>query len=51
VNIFDFDSNLYGKSLTVFVKKFLRPELKFPGLDALKLQLGKDKTDALTVLA
>jgi riboflavin kinase/FMN adenylyltransferase len=36
VNIFDFDRMIYGKYLQVFVKKFLRAEEKFNGLDALK---------------
>ncbi|MGN6615998.1 MAG: bifunctional riboflavin kinase/FAD synthetase [Ilyomonas sp.] len=51
VNIFDFDEDIYGQSLRVYVKHYLRGEVKFSGLDALKAQLAKDKEDALKVLA
>jgi riboflavin kinase/FMN adenylyltransferase len=47
VNIFDFNGDLYGKLLRVFVKKHLRGEQKFAGLDALKQQLAKDRENAL----
>jgi len=46
VNIFDFDRMIYGKSLNVFVKKFLRSEQKFSGLEELKFQLALDKSNA-----
>ena len=46
VNIFDFDKDIYGENLTITVKKRLRNEVKFVGLDALKEQLGKDKDAA-----
>ena len=47
VNLFDFDREIYGATLTVYVKKRLRNEQKFTGLDALKEQLAKDKEQAL----
>jgi riboflavin kinase / FMN adenylyltransferase len=47
VNIFDFTGDIYGKVIKVYLKKFLRKEQKFSGLDALKEQLGKDKKEAL----
>jgi len=50
VNIFDFDEDIYGKKLRVFVKKYLRGEQKFAGLDALKEQLAKDKVNAIEAL-
>ncbi|HKH61225.1 MAG TPA: bifunctional riboflavin kinase/FAD synthetase [Flavitalea sp.] len=43
VNIFNFNEDIYGKTLRVYVKKYLRPEIKFENLDALKDQLAKDK--------
>jgi riboflavin kinase / FMN adenylyltransferase len=49
VNIFEFERMIYGKSLRVFVKKFLRPEEKFSGLDALRTQLAQDKAVAIQV--
>ena len=50
VNIFDFDKEIYGDILTVHIKKRLRNEQKFIGLDALKEQLSKDKEQALKEL-
>lgn len=47
VNIFDFNGDLYGRQLRVFVKKHIRGEQKFAGLDALKQQLAKDREAAL----
>ena len=49
VNIFDFDRTIYGETLQVFVKKFLRAEEKFSGLEALKEQLAKDKEASVRV--
>lgn len=51
VNIFDFDEDIYGKLITVTLKKHLRNEIKFNGLDALKEQLAKDKLDAMEALS
>ena len=50
VNIFDFNEDIYGKTLRVFVKKHLRKEQKFAGLDALKEQLVEDETGARKIL-
>jgi riboflavin kinase/FMN adenylyltransferase len=50
VNIFDFDQEIYGESLTITLKKHLRSEVKFNGLDALKAQLAEDKMNALSAL-
>jgi riboflavin kinase/FMN adenylyltransferase len=47
VNIFDFDKNIYGQNIRVYLKYFLRNELKFNGLDALKEQLAADKINAV----
>jgi riboflavin kinase/FMN adenylyltransferase len=49
VNIFDFTEDIYGRVLRVYLKKFLRKEKKFSGLDALKDQLEKDKQEAWKV--
>jgi riboflavin kinase/FMN adenylyltransferase len=51
VNIFDFNEDLYGRELRVFVSKYLRGEEKFNGLDALKAQLARDKENSLAALA
>lgn len=50
VNIFDFDKDIYGKTLRVYVKKYLRPEVRFDSLDALVKQIDQDKKDSLRVL-
>ncbi|MGI8950354.1 MAG: bifunctional riboflavin kinase/FAD synthetase [Chitinophagaceae bacterium] len=50
VNIFDFDKNIYNETLRVYVKYFLRDEIKFDGLDALKNQLAKDKEETIKKL-
>ena len=50
VNIFDFDEDIYGQTVRVFVKKFIRPEKKFNGLDALKQQLAEDKNESVKLL-
>ena len=50
VNIFDFNKDIYGKNLRVYVKHYLREEIKFNSLDDLKVQLGKDKEETLKLL-
>ena len=40
--LLDFDGNLYGKCLTLSFYAFLRPEQKFPSLDALKEEIQKN---------
>lgn len=50
VNIFDFDEEIYDQTLKVFVKKYLREEIKFDGLEALVKQIDQDKIDSLKVL-
>ena len=46
VNIFNFDKDIYGEILTITLKKYLRSEIKFDGLPALKAQLAIDKIQA-----
>ena len=50
VNIFDFDEEIYDQHLKVYVKKYLREEIKFEGLDQLVKQIDQDKIDSLKVL-
>ena len=40
--LLDFEGDLYGKSLTLSFYSFLRSERKFPSLDALKEEIGKN---------
>ncbi|MFI5132821.1 MAG: bifunctional riboflavin kinase/FAD synthetase [Chitinophagales bacterium] len=50
VNIFDFDKEIYDETLKVYVKKYLREEIKFNGLDDLVKQIGMDKIESLKIL-
>jgi riboflavin kinase/FMN adenylyltransferase len=47
VNIFDFDKDIYGQTIRVCVKKYLREEKKFGGLDELKDAIANDKIETL----
>ncbi|MEP6950993.1 MAG: riboflavin biosynthesis protein RibF, partial [Ginsengibacter sp.] len=50
VNIFDFDTSIYGRTIRIYVRYFLRYEIKFNSLEALKEQLHADKINALNLL-
>ncbi len=50
VNIFDFNQDIYGESLTVYFHRFLRGDKTFTGLDAMKAQLDSDKEMATKAL-
>ena len=50
VHFFDFNANLYGAVLKIELLDHLRSEIKFPNIEALKLQLEKDKADATNAL-
>ena len=50
-NIFNFNKDIYGQSLRVYLKKYLRTEQKFDGLESLKAQLARDKEQAEKVLS
>ncbi len=51
VLLFDFAGDLYGKSLTVELAGCIRPEQKFPSVDALKAQMERDSAKARAILA
>ncbi|MBD2449928.1 bifunctional riboflavin kinase/FAD synthetase [Nostoc sp. FACHB-152] len=51
VHLFDWAGDLYGKTLAVQLIDFLRPEQKFPSLEALKTQIQKDCTIARKILS
>lgn len=50
VNMFDFNREIYGEMLKVVVKKYLREEIKFDGLESLVKQIDRDKEESLKVL-
>ncbi len=51
VHIFNFDQDIYEQYITVLVYEFIRGEVKFDGLEALKNQLHQDKITASAILA
>ncbi|MBK8506620.1 MAG: bifunctional riboflavin kinase/FAD synthetase [Saprospiraceae bacterium] len=50
VNIFNFNDDIYNDHLVLEIIKFLRPDQRFQNLEALKVQLGQDKVEALEYL-
>ncbi|EGQ0306497.1 bifunctional riboflavin kinase/FAD synthetase [Staphylococcus pseudintermedius] len=51
VNIFDFTENIYGERVTIYWHHYIRPELKFDGIDPLVAQMNDDKARAKHLLA
>jgi riboflavin kinase/FMN adenylyltransferase len=50
VNIFDFNEDIYHQQMQISVHHYLRGEVKFDGLDALKSQLHNDAKEARDLL-
>jgi len=50
VNLFDFDGDIYGTEITVALIAYIRPEVRFSGLDALKAQIAADAAEARHLL-
>jgi riboflavin kinase/FMN adenylyltransferase len=48
--VFDFSGDLYGTHLSVALVEFLRPELKFDGVEALVEQMDRDSLQAREIL-
>ena len=46
VYVMDFEGDLYGQTLEVYLQAFLRPEQRFEGPEALKVQIRKDIAQA-----
>jgi riboflavin kinase / FMN adenylyltransferase len=51
VHLFDWQGDLYGQELAVQLVQFLRPEEKFPDLEALKTQIQMDCAIAKNMLS
>ena len=51
VHLFDFSDDIYGQVLRVQLIEFIRPEMKFAGLDALKAQIAADGQAARAILS
>jgi riboflavin kinase/FMN adenylyltransferase len=50
VNLFDFSGDIYGTEVTVGLIAYIRPEVKFSGIDALKAQIAVDAAEARRLL-
>ncbi len=50
VNIFDFHKDIYNDRLTLEFVGYVRGDMRFDGLEALKEQLGKDKENSKLIL-
>ena len=50
-NIFDFEGDLYGKTVTIEFLQFIRPEKKFSSIDELSAQVGLDIEKATHFIA
>ncbi len=50
VNIFDFDTEIYGQEVSMQFLHFVRGDIKFEGLERLIVQLAKDKETVLGLL-
>jgi riboflavin kinase/FMN adenylyltransferase len=50
-NLFDFDGDLYGRTIEIALHHYLRPEAKFDSMAALKAQMDRDAGDARRLLA
>ena len=51
LNLFGLDFEIYGEELEIQFVKFLRPEMKFDGIEELKAQIAKDVEAARAVWA
>ena len=50
VHFFDFDGDLYGSEIIVYIEEYLRDECKFDGVNELLIQLRKDRVQAECIL-
>jgi riboflavin kinase/FMN adenylyltransferase len=50
VNLFDFDGDLYNKSLTAEFLDFIRPDEKFPDIETLKDNIRKDEENVIKAI-
>ena len=48
--LFDFDGDLYGRTIEVALHHYLRPEMKFDSVGALKAQMDRDAEEARQLL-
>ncbi len=51
VHIIDFNEDIYNENITIHFVQKIRDEQRFPSLDLLQEQLGRDKETAMRILA
>ena len=51
VHMFDFHESLYGEDIEIVFRKFLRPERKFPSVEALRDAITRDAATARAVFS
>lgn len=51
VNLFDFDKEIYNETIRMSFYYYVRGDVKFSGLDALKAQIALDKQEVLRLMA
>lgn len=51
VNIFDFNRDIYGDTLTIYLHHLVRPDMHFQDLEGLKIQMKADGERTRTLLA
>ena len=49
--LFDWDGDLYGRTIEVALVHYLRAEIKFDGIEALRVQMDRDAAEARRLLA
>ncbi len=50
INIFEFNQNIYDKTITISIMKYLRSDIRFDNLEQLKEQLAIDEKNAIIAL-
>lgn len=50
VNIFDFDQDIYGETITLYFKQYIRPQVKFENMEVMREQMLLDKAKAHKIL-
>ena len=50
-HLFDFQDDIYGQRIEIALKGYVRAEMKFEGLEALRAQIAKDTETAKQMLA
>ncbi len=50
VHLFDFFEEIYGQGVEIQFKNHLRDEIKFPSIEALRIQIQRDAEDAKRIL-